>query len=169
MLTVKVSGAVQAPLVAATGFAGTARMRSSPLLNKTRPLDHLSLAIVMRVSPAVVRTTRVDELKSNDTALRPRSFSANSNHFPETLEEIGDDAEPLGNLIFSAASRASSWRRAAGFSGRRPGFIAGRSLSQTRFMTCCMLRTPLVIATTASSSGITIQYCPNAPSPRNEL
>src|SRR5689334_20568327 len=111
-------------------------MRSSPLVNRPRPLDHVSPAIVRRVSPAAVRTIKAGEveLKSKDTALMPRSFSENSNHFPETFEDNGDEAEPFGNLTFSAARRASSWRRAAGFSGRCPGFIAGSSLSQTRFM-----------------------------------
>src|SRR5437762_960610 len=46
----------------------------------------------------------------------------------------------------------------------RPG--AGRSLSQTRFITACMSLVPLVIATTASCSGSTMQNWPNAPSPR---
>ena len=44
--------------------------------------------------------------------------------------------------------------------------MAGRSLSQTRFRTACMSFTPLVMAMTASCSGITMQNCPNAPSPR---
>src|SRR6185295_15544397 len=127
---------------APNGFAGTLRKRSSPLLNRMRPLDHVSPVTLIRVSPPDVRTVRVGdvELKSKETALMPRSFSANSNHFPDTLEDIGDDDEPPGNLTLRPANRASSWRRAAGFSGRRPGLIAGRSLSQTRFMTSCMLR-----------------------------
>src|SRR6185369_5114573 len=171
IFTVYVSGEVQAPLVATNGFGGTLRKRPSPLVNRPLPLDHVFPSIVRRVSPAVVRTMTVGEgeLKSNEIALMSRSFSENSNHLPAMLTEMGEVAEPAGILTFRLVSRASSWRRAAGFSGRRPGFIAGSSLSQTRFMTCCMLRTPLVIATTASSSGITMQNWPNAPSPRKEL
>ena len=44
--------------------------------------------------------------------------------------------------------------------------MAGSSLSHTRFRMACMSFTPLVMATTASWSGITMQYWPNAPSPR---
>src|ERR1044072_5306216 len=98
-----------------------------------RLLVQVSFPTVMRVSPVAVRTMSVGEveLKSKDTALMPRSLSGNSNHFPETLADTGDDAAPLGNLTFSDASRASSWRRAAGFSDRRPRFIAGSSLSRS--------------------------------------
>ena len=43
---------------------------------------------------------------------------------------------------------------------------AGTSRSQTRFITDAMSRVPLVIATTASYCGMTMQNWPCAPSPR---
>jgi hypothetical protein len=54
----------------------------------------------MRVSPVEVRTMSAGELEltSNEIALMPRSFSENSNHFPEMLADIGDDAAPLTNF-----------------------------------------------------------------------
>ena len=48
--------AVHAPLVAISGFAGTLRARSSPLVNDPRSWSHVSLPIGMRVSPIDVRT-----------------------------------------------------------------------------------------------------------------
>src|SRR5262245_20013212 len=156
MFTVKVFAADHAPLAAIKGFCGTLRARSSPLENDPRLLDHAFIPIGVRSSLPAVRIRRVGdvELKSNDTALIPRSLSFSSNHFPESFAESGDDEKPVGNLTASPDNRLSSCLRAAAFSGKRPGFIKGKSLSHTRFITFCMSRTPLVIATTASSSGI---------------
>ncbi len=58
---------------------------------------------------------------------------------------------------------------AARFSGSLAAPSAGSSFSQTRFITPCMLRVPLVIAMTVSWSGSTMQNWPCAPSPRNDL
>ena len=46
--------------------------------------------------------------------------------------------------------------RARSSAGRAVCLIAGSRMSQTRFITACMSRVPLVMATTASCSGITI-------------
>src|SRR6185369_14016396 len=165
------SAAVHAPLTAMSGFSGTLKNLSSPFAYEPRLLVHALKPIGVRVSPAAVWTTSTGaaELKSNETALSPRSFSEKSNHLPDTVGAELDDDTPFGNLTVRPASRLSSCFRAVVFSGNLLSFIAGRSLSHTRFITFCMSRTPLVIATTVSSSGITIQYWPNAPSPRKGL
>src|SRR6185369_3788182 len=103
--------ALQAPLAATNGFAGTLRKRSRPLVNDPRPLlAQAFMPIVVCVSPATIRTFRTGEaaLKSNDAALMPQSGSGNSNHFPETLAAIGDDGEPFGILTACALSRVWS-------------------------------------------------------------
>src|SRR5262249_16964788 len=127
--------------------------------------------IGVRFSPADVRTTSAgdSEFRSSFTAWIPRSFVGNSYHFPDTRAAAGAEGLPAGILTARLASLACSAFRAAGSSRRGLAFIAGSSLSHTRFITDCMLRTPLVIATTASCSGITMQYWPKAPSPRYAL
>ena len=96
----------------------------------------------------------------------PRGFSASSYHRPLTALARGDVGFPAVVRIVSAPSFAVSSRCAAAFGASGEAFISGRSLSHTRFITACMSRTPLVIATTASYCGRTSMYCPNAPSPR---
>jgi hypothetical protein len=60
---------------------------------------------------------------------------------------------------------ANAWR-ALTSAGSAFGFMPARMWSHTRFMIAPMSRVPEVMATTASCSGITMQYWPNAPSPR---
>ena len=62
---------------------------------------------------------------------------------------------PTGSGSDRAARRCFRRSFARASVGRAAGPIAGSSLSQTRFSTACMSRVPLVIATTASCSGIT--------------
>jgi hypothetical protein len=61
---------------------------------------------------------------------------------------------------------SSSFFRAWSSGASGDDFMAGSSLSQTMFRTDCMSFTLLVMTITASCSGSTMQYCPNAPSPR---
>ncbi len=95
----------------------------------------------------------------------PRSSEARSSRPRPGGREETSGAPPAAGATGSRAScRGASWTGAS--AGRGAAFISGRRCSHTRFRTACMSRTPLVIAMTASCSGITMQYWPKAPSPR---
>ena len=94
------------------------------------------------------------------------SFRALDGNTYFLFEPFAGEPEPSRGRNVRLDSVSSSFFRESSSVARGAGFMAGRSLSHTRFRTDCMSFTPLVMAMTASCSGITMQYCPNAPSPR---
>jgi hypothetical protein len=122
-----------------------------------------------RCSPASVRrTTAVGPSlpKTSETASIFWSLAAKVYVRPETLAASGAGLRSGTTGRERAASLWPSLVRAASSAGSDPACMAGSRTSQARLMTPAMSRVPLVMASTTSCSGITMQNWPKAPSPR---
>ena len=139
---------------------------------------HAPEAATSRVPTRAKSASTFDLEKSAATSVQPcGAFSSVPfvmfNGFFETAAfahgSAGAAAEPVCTGSWRDLHRAASACWAAASSGRGFGPNAGRRWSHTRLISCCMSRRPAWMETTASCSGMTMVYCPDAPSARKAL
>ncbi len=124
---------------------------------------------IRRSTPSKCATNVTASASSSTPSVIASSFRSLAGKWyvlPLTRSDAPVEPAPSWRRSESPASRRASVCRASSSSDWGFGFMAGRSSSQTRSRTACMSLTPLVMATTASCSGSTMQNCPKAPSPR---